>query len=445
MSSSAVIPLPQSGPPIQVAEQSLFMPVMDIGLAVQRYNALVNFTQQIMKEGKDFGKVPGVDKPSLLKPGAEKLCSFFGFAPEFVIIEKTEQWDGEEPFFFYFYKCRLVRNGRVIGEGDGSCNSRESKYRYRWVPDSDILGPTAHLKKRGGQRTLFEFEFSLKKRETGGKYGKPEAYWVAFDEAIAAGTAKQEKRPTSRGESPGWAITVNETQYRVPNPDIADQVNTIQKMAQKRAFIAATLIACNASEYYTQDVEDLETIDTTAFVVDTGGHPVGTQAAADAVAERKIAEGKAKQTAAAKPHAQQPEGPKQVDAESFFRWLGSTLALINKRLGALARAYDEIGALSEFEAALQKAGVDGGINEIGAIFKESGIGRVRVIALSVAQRLEELRFQVAQQEPAPDDAPESVLEHAEQVHGIGQQPADPNHITDDDLPPILRGANGGAK
>ena len=43
----------------------------------------------------------------------------------------------------------------------------------------------------------------------------------------------------------------------VKNFDTAEQVNTFQKMAQKRAFIGAVLIACNLSEYYTQDIEDL--------------------------------------------------------------------------------------------------------------------------------------------------------------------------------------------
>jgi hypothetical protein len=33
-------------------------------------------------------------------------------------------------------------------------------------------------------------------------------------------------------------------------------VNTIQKMAQKRALIAATLLAVNGSEFFTQDIED---------------------------------------------------------------------------------------------------------------------------------------------------------------------------------------------
>ena len=44
---------------------------------------------------------------------------------------------------------------------------------------------------------------------------------------------------------------------RVFNPDIADQVNTIQKMSQKRSLVAAVLLAVNASEFFTQDIEDL--------------------------------------------------------------------------------------------------------------------------------------------------------------------------------------------
>lgn len=44
---------------------------------------------------------------------------------------------------------------------------------------------------------------------------------------------------------------------RVFNPDIADQVNTIQKMSQKRSLVGAVLLAVNASEFFTQDIEDM--------------------------------------------------------------------------------------------------------------------------------------------------------------------------------------------
>ncbi|MFB2877180.1 hypothetical protein [Floridanema aerugineum] len=42
-----------------------------------------------------------------------------------------------------------------------------------------------------------------------------------------------------------------------PNPRIYDAVNTICKMAQKRSLVAAVLIATGASEFFTQDLEDI--------------------------------------------------------------------------------------------------------------------------------------------------------------------------------------------
>jgi hypothetical protein len=42
------------------------------------------------------------------------------------------------------------------------------------------------------------------------------------------------------------------------NHNPQDIVNTIDKMAQKRALVAATVIAVNASEFFTQDVEDMD-------------------------------------------------------------------------------------------------------------------------------------------------------------------------------------------
>jgi hypothetical protein len=94
------------------------------------------------------------------------------------------------------------------------------------------------------------------KAETSGKYGKPPEYWQQFKDAIENKTAKAIKRKTRAGkEYDAWEIDT--TVYRVPNEDVFSQVNTVQKMAQKRALVAATMLAVNASEYYTQDLEDL--------------------------------------------------------------------------------------------------------------------------------------------------------------------------------------------
>ena len=191
--------------------------------------------------------IPGTSKPALLKPGAEKLCNFFGLEPEFTPVVDEIDWTGTqhggETFCYVRYRCRLFRHSRILGVGEGSCNSWESRYRYRWVAAEQVpeyLDRTRMLK-RGGHRKLCEFEFAIERAETTGVYGKPAEYWQKFKEAITAGTARQVERDTRQGKSPAWEIDVDATLYRIPNPDVADLVNTIQKMAQKPCHGACQL------------------------------------------------------------------------------------------------------------------------------------------------------------------------------------------------------------
>jgi len=240
-------------------QQHAIMPVMDIQQAVARRRQMVSFVQQIMERGTDYDTIPGTHKDTLLKPGAEKLTTFFGLSPRFVTVKEQENWgdDGSEPFFYYWIKCELYRGSQLVGEGDGSCNSHESKYRWRWVYEDDLPPGTNKdlLKTRGGK--VSEFTFAVDKAETTGKYGKPAEYWQRFQDAITAGTAQKIKKQTSKGaQYDAWEI--NATVYRVPNDDVASQANTVLKMAQKRAMVAATLITVNASEFFTQDLEDLD-------------------------------------------------------------------------------------------------------------------------------------------------------------------------------------------
>ena len=199
-------------------ESTGLMPAMTAQQGVERYNQLVQFVQQIMKRDKDFGVIPGTDKPTLLKPGAEKLCSFFGLAPDFQDVGHVEKWD--IGFFHYVYKCVLSRNGEVIGSGIGSANSKEKRYRWRSIP-----------------------------------------VWKATPEEKA-----KAHRTEQRGKKGGKQFTF----YIVENDDPYSLVNTLQKMAQKRALVAAVLVAANASEFFTQDVEDLQTIDVEVIDRETG-------------------------------------------------------------------------------------------------------------------------------------------------------------------------------
>lgn len=207
------------------------MPVMEIPDALMRRQAIVEFTKQLMHEGTDFGKVPGSDKPTLLKPGAEKLATLFGLLPVFESLEVVQDWSGRdhggEAFFFYRYKCRLTRGDLVVGEGIGSCNSWEKKYRYR---TAERVCPEC------GKSAIIKG-----KKEYGGG-------WLCWKQKDGCGAKFRDGDDAIESQPVG----------KVANSDPADIVNTIDKMAQKRALIAATLIAVNASEFFTQDIEDMD-------------------------------------------------------------------------------------------------------------------------------------------------------------------------------------------
>jgi hypothetical protein len=218
---------------IELAKPVDLLPALSIAQSVERRNQMVQFVQAIMEKGRDFGPIPGTDKPTLLKPGAEKLCTFFGLTKQFEIIERTEDWTGKEhggePFFYYLYRCKLLRGDKLIAESDGSANSFETKYRWRSAKRvCPACGKPAIIKG---------------KADYGGG-------WLCFKKQDGCGAKFAEDDKAITDQQVG----------RIPNADIADQVNTLQKMAQKRALVGTTLLAVNASEFFTQDVEDMQPI-----------------------------------------------------------------------------------------------------------------------------------------------------------------------------------------
>ena len=237
---------------------SRYIPTLTVKQFTEREKLLRELKEMLM-EGVDYGVIPGTEKPTLLLPGAQKICTFFGYVPHYE-VRQIEEWTPEkygEPLFYYDYTCVLLKDRQGVGEGRGSCNSWESKYRFRWV-SKDIAerrADFAGLPTRGGR--ISEPVFAIDKAETGGKYGKPMAHWQAFRDAIEAGTALKTKRDKKGGgQMDCWEI--DSTLYRIPNDGFPDVINTCQKMGQKRAYIAATLSATGASQYFTQDLEDVD-------------------------------------------------------------------------------------------------------------------------------------------------------------------------------------------
>lgn len=172
--------------------------------AINRFQQIVHST---LVKDQDYGVIPGTTKPTLLKPGAEKIAKLLGLADSYELVDRQEDWS--KGFFRYIVKCRLtsVAHNVVISEGMGECNSMESKYRWRWVGERDL----------------------------------PSSY-------DSSKLVSQQRKSRNGGH---WTV------YRIENDDIYSHVNTILKMAKKRALVDAALSAGRLSEVFTQDVEDL--------------------------------------------------------------------------------------------------------------------------------------------------------------------------------------------
>ncbi len=193
--------------------------------AQERVRALV---KAIMREGEDFGTIPGTAKPTLLKPGSEKLCAFYGLVATYE--KRTEFGDGESRPWITVEVKAIMRlgsaDGPIVGEGLGSANSSESKHRYRSAkrtcPACGTVG-------------------SISKSKYPDKQTGDIGWWCRDCKANFASDD---------------SVIVDQALGRVVNEDPADVENTCLKMAKKRAYIDGTLTTTATSGFFTQDMED---------------------------------------------------------------------------------------------------------------------------------------------------------------------------------------------
>lgn len=121
---------------------------------LQKIAQFQQIIQSALKPSHDYGIIPGCQKPSLLKPGAEKINMLMGCSTEYVIMDKTEDYD--KGFFAYNVKCIISRNGVLITEGVGNCNSREKKY-----VNQDPYSITNTILKMAKKRSYIDATLSL--------------------------------------------------------------------------------------------------------------------------------------------------------------------------------------------------------------------------------------------------------------------------------------------
>lgn len=100
----------------------------------RRIKMLQQYVREHMVDGEDYGIIPGSNKPTLFKAGAEKLNAVYGFAPLVTIEHRVENWD--KGFLAYEVKVSLInkRTGQLEAEGVGSCNTKERRYARQDAP-----------------------------------------------------------------------------------------------------------------------------------------------------------------------------------------------------------------------------------------------------------------------------------------------------------------------
>jgi hypothetical protein len=169
----------------------------------QRMNRMIEVQRDVMKPDVDYGKIPGCDKPTLLKPGAELLCMTFRIGDRMALgypMREIDQ-DGNITFtvIMEFYD---QSTGITIGQGMGVASTAEEKYAWkRAVCQAEYDNTPDHMRR-------------LKYYKDGG------------------------------------------TQIQIhTNPK--DVENTVAKMSKKRAKVDGCLNVLAASRVFAQDLEDL--------------------------------------------------------------------------------------------------------------------------------------------------------------------------------------------
>src|SRR5258706_13581458 len=89
------------------AESLVLMPVMNIAMAKQRLAEFQEFVKSYLVPDEDFGTIPGTPKPTLLKPGADKLCEIYGLSDDYIIEKSVDRFDTKPELFDYTVKCIL--------------------------------------------------------------------------------------------------------------------------------------------------------------------------------------------------------------------------------------------------------------------------------------------------------------------------------------------------
>lgn len=113
-----VIPLPTNPTTAPVKKP-------DVQLTPQQ--ALKQFIKTNLREGVDYGQIPGVKNNQLFKPGAAKIINFLRLRPQVQLLHTV--FDPEAKAISYTVKVTLIsEDGVAVTEALGGANTLEPKF-----------------------------------------------------------------------------------------------------------------------------------------------------------------------------------------------------------------------------------------------------------------------------------------------------------------------------
>lgn len=177
---------PVEGPGTALAEirqpARLLVPIAAPAEIIAAQEATRELITKALKKGRDYGTVPGIDKPFLQKPGAERITigmgCYFGeprISEKEIDHDRVVRWvkrrkrggnwveESGESLGLYRYVIAVPvihrESGQTVGEGVGSCSTMESKYIDRPRDSENTVLKMAH-KRAAVAATLLAFGLS---------------------------------------------------------------------------------------------------------------------------------------------------------------------------------------------------------------------------------------------------------------------------------------------
>jgi hypothetical protein len=204
---------------------------LSVDAVLGRMGKVQELMRRAMQLGVDYGTIPGTkSKPTLLKPGAEKLCVMFRLAPKY----RTEKHFHDDGHLTVESTCQIYDLAEnFLGEAAAMCSTREAKYAYR---RSNRKCPSC------GAEAILRSKFPPR--------DDPQAApgWYCFAKKGGCGTNFDADDVTITGQTEG----------RAPNEDLADSYNTVLRIAEKRALIGAVRLVTGSSALFDEEIPAAE-------------------------------------------------------------------------------------------------------------------------------------------------------------------------------------------